>query len=220
MTPISSSGASPQGGGGRPPGRRVGAGLLLTLLVALAVYGLALRINQAYGIDSEAVIRDLAQSCGLALGVGMLSNFGYLLWAAAAAIALFGASLEGGESRQRQLLLCGGSFSALLCLDDMFLLHDKYIGSGFLYLLYIVFALLILLRFRRLVWALGGLAFPVAVMLLGSSILLDKVQDVLPFGYDNSQLFEEGFKFLGIAAWVHFWWQAAAAGLRRTRPAS
>lgn len=219
MTPISFSG-SPQGGGGRPPGRRVGAGLLITLLVALVVYGVTLLINHAYGIDGESVLRDLAQSCGLPLGVGMLSNFGYLLWAAAAAIALFGASLEGGEGRQRQLLLCGGLFSALLCLDDMFLLHDKYISPNFLYLLYIIFALLILLRFRRLVFALGGLAFLVAVTLLGLSILFDKIQDVLPFGYDNSQLFEEGFKFMGIAAWVHFWWQAAAAGVRRSRPAS
>ena len=46
-------------------------------------------------------------------------------------------------------LLCGGAFSLLLCLDDMFLLHDRYIGSTFLYSLYAVFALLILFRFRR-----------------------------------------------------------------------
>jgi len=228
MAPNSSAGAAPQGAPGRPPGgggSRPGAKprqLLATLAVALLVYVVTLLINRASGIDAEAVIRDLAQSCNLALGVGMLSNFGYLLWAAAAAIALFGASLiaAGGSGRQRQLLLCGGAFSALLCLDDMFLLHDKYIGSTFLYLLYAVFALLILLRFRGLVLALGGPSFLVSVLLLGSSILLDKLQDVLPFGYDNVQLFEEGFKFMGIAAWVHFWWQAAADGARRGRPAS
>lgn len=220
MAPIRFSGLPPQSGGSRPPRRLWSAGLLITLLLSLSVYAGTLLINQAFGIDSESVIRDLAQSCGLALGVGMLSNFGYLLWSAAAAIALFGAALAGTAALQRQLLACGGSFSLLLCLDDMFLLHDKYIGPSLLYILYAIFALLILLRFRNLVLALGGASFLVAVGLLGGSILLDKLQDTLPVAYSTSQVFEEGFKFMGIATWLHFWWQAAAAGAGRSRPAS
>lgn len=191
------------------PLRRV---LLLALLPALVVYVLALVLSGAAGIRTQLVIRDLAQTCDTALGVGFLSNLGYLLWIAAAAIALFTA-LSGVvplRGRVQQLLLCGGGFSLLLCLDDMFLLHDRYIGSTFLYSLYAVFALLILFRFRRQVQALGGGSFLLAVVLLGLSVVIDQLQDLIPVPYARLQLVEEGAKFLGIATWLAFWSQASA----------
>jgi len=180
------------------------------------VYLLALALSSAAGVNTQLVIRDLAQSCDTPLGVGFLSNLGYLLWISAAAIALFTAlaRVGGVRGRERQLLLCGGGFSLLLALDDMFLLHDRYVGSTFLYALYAVFAVALLLRYRSLVPALGGLSFPVAVALLGGSVILDALQEALPFGYNAVQLVEEGFKFLGIAAWLFFWWQAAAGASR------
>ena len=187
------------------------------LLPALAVYVLALLLSRAGGIDDpELVIRDLAQTCGYPLGVGLLSNFGYLLWMASAAICLFTAlsRLGGVGGRPRQLLLAGGAFSLLLCLDDMFLLHDRYISPNVLYLAYALFALLILFRFRSLVLRLGGPAFVVAVVLLGGSLIIDKIQGALPFAYNDVQLVEEGLKFLGIASWLHFWWRAAAGAAR------
>jgi hypothetical protein len=180
------------------------------LLPALLVYSAALLLSRAGGItDPELVIRDLAQTCGYPLGVGLLSNLGYLLWMATAAICLFVALAGGPEAsgRLRPLLLSGGLFSLLLCLDDMFLLHDRYIGATFLYLLYAVFAVLILVRFRSQVLEIGGALFVIPVALLGGSILLDKLQNVLPFSYNEVQL---GLKFLGIAGWLFFWWQAAA----------
>lgn len=191
------------------PLRRV---VLRALLPALVVYVLALVLSGAAGIRTQLVIRDLAQTCDTALGVGFLSNLGYLLWIAAAAIALFTA-LSGVvplRGRVQQLLLCGGGFSLLLCIDDMFLLHDRYIGSTFLYGLYAVFALLILFRFRRQVQALGGGSFLLAVVLLGLSVVIDQLQDVIPVPYARLQLVEEGSKFLGIATWLAFWSQASA----------
>ena len=184
--------------------------LLVAVLPALLMYVLALLLSAAAGIRPQLVIRDLAQTCDTALGVGFLSSVGYLLWISAAAIALFGA-LSGAvdvRGRARQLLLSGGVFSLLLCLDDMFLLHDRYIGSGFLYSLYAVFALLILLRFRSQVQTLGGGSFLLAVVLLGLSVIIDQLQELIPVDYSTLQLFEEGAKFLGIATWLAFWWQA------------
>ena len=183
------------------------------LLPAALVYGLALLLSRAGGIDDlELVIRDLAQTCKYPLGVGLISNLGYLLWMAAAAICLFTACSEVSRprGRERELLLAGGLFSLLLCLDDMFLLHDRYISANVLYLLYIVFAVLILVRYRDLVLRLGGPVFVGAVLLLGTSLLFDKFQQVLPIAYGPGQLFEEGVKFLGIASWLFFWWRAAA----------
>lgn len=195
--------------------------LLLAALPALVIYVLALVLSAAAGINTELVIRDLAQTTNTALGVGFLSNLGYLQWISAAAIALFAAlgGLPGLRGRERQLMLCGGAFSLLLCLDDMFLLHDRYIGSTFLYALYALFAVLILFRFRQQVLSLGGGAFVLAVALLGLSVVIDAFQTVIPVPYERLQLVEEGAKFLGIACWLAFWAQAAAGAARLRAPA-
>jgi hypothetical protein len=189
---------------------------LVALLPALFVYVLALWLSAAAGIRTQLVIRDLAQTCDTAMGVGLLSNIGYLLWISAAAIALF-AGLSGVlaiRGRVRQLLISGGLFSLLLCIDDMFLLHDRYVGSTFLYSLYAIFAVLILFRFRAQVSALGGGSFLLAVALLGTSVVIDQLQEVIPVPYTTLQLFEEGAKFLGIATWLAFWWQAGAGAAK------
>ena len=62
-----------------------------TLLPATVLYGVALLWSDAEGIRAKLVLRDLAQSCDAPLGQGFLSSVGYLLWMAAAAIALFAA---------------------------------------------------------------------------------------------------------------------------------
>lgn len=183
--------------------------LLYAVLPALVVYLAALGLSGAAGIEPELVIRDLAQTVRYPLGVALISNLGYLLWMAAASIALF-AAFSFARGRMRGLLLSGGFFSLLLCLDDMFLLHDRYISANVLYLAYAVFAILILSRFRDLVLSSGGLAFLVSVLLLGGSLLIDQLQSLYMSEYETVQLFEEGFKFIGIACWLLFWWQAAA----------
>ena len=187
--------------------------LVVAIFPALIVYIVVLSLSAAAGIQPGKVLTDLMQTCDFPVAVGMLSNFGFLLWAAAAAISLF-VSLSGLAIKRDwcQLLLVGGIFSTILCLDDLFLLHDRHIGPDFLYTSYAILALFILLRFRKLVIQADGVAFLAAAMLLGLSIVSDKVQDLLPIGYATVQLFEEGFKFVGIACWLAFWWQASLRG--------
>ena len=50
----------------------------------------------------------------------------------------------------------------------------------------------------------GGDTFLVSVVLLGLSVLTDALQGLWPNSYETVQIFEEGFKFLGIAAWLSF----------------
>jgi hypothetical protein len=186
--------------------------LLLAVLPALLVYVLIVWLSGRAGIGAIAVIRDLAQTCETPIGVGLLPSLGVLMWMAAAAIALF-AAVAGvvAQRRWRRPLLLGGILSLLLTLDDFFLLHDRYIGPTFLYLLYAVLAIGILVGFRDLLLASRAASvFLVAAGFLGTSVVLDSFQEVLPFRYGQIQLVEEGAKFLGIASWLLFWWQAAA----------
>ena len=153
----------------------------------------------------------------------MLSNLSYLLWLAAAAVALFTAygKLPGIKGKQKELLACGGWFSLILCIDDMFLLHDRYIGPTFLYIIvYILYSFLIAIRCRKQLIACKGEFFLPAVALLGISIAIDLLQPVerdRPDLYMLSQLIEEGSKFLGIGTWVLFWCQACSFSIRTAR---
>ncbi len=191
--------------------------LAVAVIPALIVYVVVLTLAVAAGIEPLLAIRDLMQTARKEepIVVGMISNLGIVLWAAAAAISLF-ASCSGlvGQRSWRKLLLVGGLFSTILCLDDFFLLHDRHVivHEGAYYLLYAVFAAVILVYFRKLVLQADGLAFLAAALLLGLSVFSDRFQDSLPGGYDTVQLFEEGFKFIGIACWLAFWWQASLRG--------
>ena len=194
------------------------------LIPALSVYVAALSLSNMAGIKAQSVLRDLAQTCSTPAGVGLLSNLGYLLWLAAAAVALFTAhsGLPGIRGKQLQLLACGGWFSLILCIDDMFLLHDRYIGQTFLYVTYAIFAALIAIRYRRQLMASRGEIFVLSAALLGASIGIDQIQPSEidhPMAYRTYQLLEEGAKFLGIATWVLFWSQACALSIKSVRPA-
>lgn len=191
----------------RPSRSTIRNTVLWTLIPAAILYWIALSWSAAEGISAKMVLRDLAQACSAPLGKGFLSSVGYLLWMAAASIALF-AAFTGqikGSAVNRQFAFCGGGFSLWLCLDDMFLVHDRYLGETFLYVTYAVFTGLLLLRFRAPLQRFGGDSFLLSVCLLGASVLIDMFQGAFPASYETVQIYEEGAKFLGIAAWLAFW---------------
>ena len=195
--------------------------IIVAITPSLITYALAINLSAMAGIKGILVIRDLAQTCDSALGIGLISNLGYLLWIAPASIALFTAygTPTNSQHKLKELLLCGGWFSFILCIDDMFLLHDRYIGQTFLYVVYAIFAFLIVFRFRDQLIKNGGEIFILAATLLAFSILTDKFQrdivDVLPVKYETTQIFEEGVKFLGISSWFYFWWTTSSKFIRK-----
>ena len=196
--------------------------LSIAVLPGLLVYVLAISLSAMAGIKGVLVIRDLAQTCKSPLGVGLISNLGYLFWMATAAIALFTAYATPTHSQHKlkDLLLCGGWFSFMLCMDDMFLLHDRYIGETLWYVVYAIFAFLIAFKFRDQLLKNGGEIFILAATLLAFSVLTDKFQheisNIIPIKYKILQLFEEGVKFLGITSWLYFWWSASSKFIRNS----
>lgn len=154
------------------------------------------------------------------LGVGLIPDLALLMGIAAAAISLFTArSVCPGRNRWQALLLLGGGLSLLLSIDQLSVLTERSVGSTYLSLLYPLLAFAILVRWADLVFLSGGaLNLVSAAFLLGSSVLLDLVQGTLPFSHEAVQIVEQGIRFIGIACWLLFWWQAAAfaAKLRTT----
>ena len=179
------------------------------------IYILILYISNLYEIKLSLVIRDLAQTCGYPIGVGMISNIGILLWGAAAAISLFVSSVEKVDRETSKLLLLGGLFSTLLCIDDFFLLHDRYIGPDFLNATYLIITVFLIFKFRKVLINIGLFTLVISILFLGLSVFFDGViQQLFIKNYEYTQLVEEGFKFLGIACWLNFWCKASHYALK------
>ena len=121
-----------------------------SILPSSILYLTILYISNFHNIKLSQVIRDLAQTCGYPIGVGMIWNIGILLWGAAKSICLFTAFIESIKRDSSKLLLLGGRFSRLLCIDDFFLLHDRYVGPDFLNLTYIAISIILLVKFQRI----------------------------------------------------------------------
>ena len=187
-----------------------------SIIAPLFIYLSIIGLSSSFGIESTLVIRDLAQTCGYPIGVGLISNLGVLMWSASASITLF-SSLSGLiENRENSnFLLTGGILTLILCFDDFFLLHDKYIGPDFLYITYSTIGIYILIKYRQTILNIDFLPFIIAVFSLSLSIIFDRyIQEIFPKNYINIQLFEEGFKFIGIACWMTFWCKASIKNLR------
>ncbi len=187
----------------------------ISILPSSILYLAILYISNLYDIKLSLVVRDLAQTCGYPIGVGMISNIGILLWGAAASICLF-TTLSGKiNSDISKLLLLGGAFSGLLCVDDFFLLHDRYIGPDFLNLTYLAISILILVRFKKILKKIGLFNLVISILFLGLSIFFDGViQQIFNQSYELTQLIEEWFKFLGIVCWLNFWCKASSYALK------
>ena len=187
----------------------------ISILTSAILYCTILYISNLYKIKLSLVVRDLAQTCGYPIGVGMISNIGILLWGAAASICLFTASSENVNKESSKLLLLGGLFSGFLCIDDFFLLHDRYIGPDFLNLTYLAISIFLLVRFQTILKNVGLFNLVISILFLGLSIFFDGViQQIFNQSYELTQLIEEGFKFLGIACWLNFWCKASSYALK------
>ena len=187
----------------------------VSILPSIILYIAILYVSNFYNIKLSLVVRDLAQTCGYPIGVGMISNLGILLWGAAASICFFTTFLEGINRESSKLLLLGGIFSSLLCIDDLFLLHDRYVGPDFLNLTYLTISIFLLVRFRRTLKIIGLFNLLISILFLGLSVFFDGViQQIFNQSYELTQLIEEGFKFIGIACWLNFWCKASSNALK------
>ena len=187
-----------------------------SIVAPIIIYTSIIVLSIANGIEPILVIRDLAQTYGAPILIGLISNLGVLMWAASASIALF-SSLSGliGNREKSNFLCLGGILTCVLCLDDFFLLHDRYIGPDLLYTTYSIIGIYILIKFRKIIIEINFLAFISSVFFLGLSIIFDKFfQAIFAENYLNVNLLEECFKFTGIACWLNFWFKASRNSLK------
>ena len=76
-------------------------------------------------------------------------------------------------------------------------------------------SIFLLVRFLRILKIVGLFNFLISILFLGLSIFFDGViQQIFNQSYELTQLFEEGFKFIGIACWLNFWCKTSSNALK------
>lgn len=142
--------------------------------------------------------------------VGALSNAGVIVWCAASVVCLFSALLLHMQKRDRHKTLFFarmGAFTALLALDDLYMLHDQvfpeYIGipEPVVLTAYALGAGVLAVKYWRVIvrstpWGL----FVLALIFFGGSLIYD-------FTYGDwwwHPVIEDALKFLGITAWLAY----------------
>lgn len=184
-----------------PIGARLALAYVPGLLLLLAVTAAAGRA----GVPFADVSRDAIAVLRAPPWIGALSSAGVLVWCAAAAICLHASASANGV--RRPFLLHAGLLSALLTLDDLYLLHEvvapTWLGvrQRYVYVLYAAVTLGFLVWHARFLRA--SPAWPVlaiALVLLGASMGLDMVPGIP----EDAALLEDGAKFLGACGWLAF----------------
>lgn len=146
---------------------------------------------------------------------GFVSQIGLFLWVSAASFALFAAlilHMLGANRGLTGFMLYGGLLSALLAMDDAFLLHESIlpgfgIPQNFVLALYGLLGLVYAGVFRRLMLRTGPLLLGAAGMAVAASLAIDVFIGIQT---PAIAILEDAFKFMGIALWAAFQLNAGA----------
>lgn len=177
----------------------------IIVFIALAVVWV---ISMRYNILIDNFFREPAAILGFNPFLGVMSNLGVLLWAFSSAISLFAAVilLKKGEKKTGGFLLYAAVLTFVLLADDFCLLHERifprylHIPEMAVYLAYVIAMLFLFIFFAKVIFQTDFGILLISCGFLALSIGSDLV---LP-QTGIAVLIEDGFKLLGIVAWLYY----------------
>lgn len=187
---------------------------LIIVLGTLAV--VLLGIGEGKWTFAE-VSRDPSAQFGFPIYGGFVSALGFAGWVIAAAATGLAAAVRP-DLRKRLLSVC--ILSALLALDDQFMLHDAVlprfgIPEKLALLLYGVLCL-------RALWPflpdLLRLKLPLLAIALASFVFSLLIDNVISFDTGAALFLEDTAKFIGIVFWAVHWFGQSAQALAGPAP--
>lgn len=190
---------------------------VFTIVPAVLFLAAIALIAPAAGVEIQSLTKDFSAAARVPFYTGVVSNVGIYLWCAAAAICLFGfLVLWAPARRDAWFLLASGALTAMLFVDDAFLVHEVIgpyhlgIGSDSLMLSYLACTLAYLVALHRRILTTNFLILGMALGFFAMSFLADKLHDtgrleaVTGGSQDIAFLIEDGLKLAGISAWLGY----------------
>jgi hypothetical protein len=184
---------------------------LPTALVLIVVWVASAQLD----IRISIFTRDPASLAHVPPYFGVFSHLGVLGWWTPVAICLFTA--RSVASRARAFLLASAALSALLCFDDLFMLHEEVFAVGLgvpqklTYAVYMAMIAGYLILFRG--YILAGDWGPLALA-LGVFALAVAVDVVFPPRIPIVTFLEDGAKLIGVSLWAGYLWNECRRALR------
>lgn len=187
---------------------------ILSYLLSLFILA-AIALSSVYmDIPIYKFMRDPSSITNVSPFIGIISNFGVLLWCTSAAICLFSwiiLSHRSYETEFSKFILCSGLMTVLLLIDDFFRLHEyifpKFLGlpEKIVIMGYGTLILFGLIKFRKCILKTEFLILLAAIGFFGLSLIVDLFQnDIEQLVGQWRILFEDGFKLLGIVSWLGY----------------
>ncbi|WP_375751736.1 oxidase [Vibrio sp. HN007] len=195
--------------------------VLFAAIPAVIFYVSAFSTLKSAGFETVEALRDPLQQLEVSSFLGFLSNIGSWIWVSSVAICYFTAFNlnESVDKNRKELLILVGMLLSVIAVDDFFLIHDRYIEENICYAVYAVCGGALLLRQFKTIFEIDGFAFILAGGLLAASITSDMLtwhlKTHLHFTYEDLQIIEEGFKFVGAASWLYFSTRIASDSLKQ-----
>jgi hypothetical protein len=183
----------------------IGLGVIISLAgAAITVLVAGLTHNPIWKLA-----KDPAEVMQYPAYIGMLSNWGVLLWISAAAICLFGAAVLKEHRAARatvMFIVFSGILSVILGVDDLFRLHDNLLPKLFhakeriFYLLYLLVLLAYLIYFFPKIMEYDYLLLSAAFFLFAIS---RRAFVTIPY-FDRFMTTGDMLKYFGIVFWLVF----------------
>ncbi len=182
--------------------------LVFIYSISLFILVAILLVSITTGTPVANYTRDPAAIHKVSPFLGILSNLGILLWCATVTVCITSFSLfKRYKSQEDNLfILYSAIISALLLLDDLFMIHDYVapiifnFSEKYIYIFYFFAISGYLLRFRPVILKKNFSILALAIGTLGFSIFIDIFTPNRGIQY----LIEDGVKFIGIAIWLFF----------------
>jgi hypothetical protein len=195
--------------------------ILVCIAIASILIGTVVIISETTGTPIAVLVRDPASTMHMPAFVGLLSNATILIWASAASISLFGASVLPAGHPVKGFLTMAGSLTLFLTLDDVYMIHERIVPRLFglpemaVFALYAIAALVLIVKGRQLVRQTAYPLLILAIAALGLSVVVDTLFDDLGlFPIEKPYLVEDGFKILGALLWLAYFAMLTRSALR------
>lgn len=167
-------------------------------------------LRMVKGIPIQVFTMDPAATMKAPFYIGIVSNFGILLWGATATVCLFSYALtrENPAAKETSLfLLFSGVFTLTLLADDQLQIHEKLVpyflhfSENWIYATYVVAAIFYFAGFRKFILRTDYLILLLSFFFFFLSI----VADFFPHTQREHYLFEDGFKLVGVVSWFTYY---------------
>ena len=202
----------------RSRSKAIGKRVVVIVITSCLFIGMALMLSIWEKVPISNLTRDINSVADLPFYIGFISQLGILFWSATVTLCLFSARILRKKSALREYLFFAGLITLMLCLDDLFLLHEEvfpFLGvpEKEVYLVYLLVVTVWLLKYYKVILKTYYLILVLAFGFLGISLIID----IIPTQLIDPYLIEDGLKFTGIVSWFVYFLSCAELSVGKAR---